>query len=238
MKKLLLSLLLVATFYNLLAQKTISDLNAEKRNVSGYHGIDVSTGIKLILTEGNTEEVAVSASKTEYRDKIITKVENGILKIQYESKMGAINKKEQNKDLKAYVSYKKLDQLDVNTGAEVEINGVLTSVSLDLKANTGGLVKGEVNITTLKIDQNTGSKITLSGKADNLEVDGDTGSKFLGEDLKTNNCSAKASTGARVFITVQKELNAKANTGGNIKYKGDGGIRNIKTSSGGSISRI
>jgi hypothetical protein len=238
MKKLFLSLLLASAFYNLLAQKTINDPNAEKRNVSGFHGIDIATGIKLILTQGNAEEVAVSADKTEYRDKIVTEVKNGILHIHYETKMGAINKKNESKDLKTYVSCKTLDKLDVTTGAEVEINGVLTSPSLDLQANTGGLVKGEINITTLKVDQNTGSKITLSGKAENLDVEGDTGSKFLGEGLKTTNCSAVASTGARINITVQKELNAKANTGGNIRYKGEGGIRDIKVNTGGSVSKI
>jgi Putative auto-transporter adhesin, head GIN domain len=238
MKKLFLSLLLIASFYSLLAQKTINDPNAEKRNVSGFHGIDVATGIKLMLTEGNSEEVAVSAATIEFRDKIITEVKNGILRIHYENKLGAINRKKENKDLRAYVSYKTLDKLDVTTGAQVEINGVLASPSLDLQANTGGSVKGEINIPSLNVNQNTGSKITLSGTTDNLEVDGDTGSQFLGEDLKTTNCSATASTGARIYITVQKELSAKANTGGNIKYKGEGGIREIKTHTGGSVSKI
>lgn len=238
MKQLVLSLLLTATVCNLLAQKTINDPNAEKRTVSGFHGIDVSTGIRLILTEGGTEEVAVSASKTEYRDKIITKVENGILKIQYETKTGAINRKKENKDLRAYVSYKTLDKLDVTTGAIVEINGILSSKSLEIKSNTGGIIKGEISITTLKIKQNTGSIITFSGKAETLDIDGDTGSKFLGEGLKTSNCSAAAATGAGVIITVEKELEARANTGGYIRYKGDGGIRNIRTNTGGSVSKI
>jgi hypothetical protein len=239
MRKIFLSILIMAAFSTAaFSQKIVSDPNAEKRNVSDFHGIDVATGIKLILTEGNTEDVAVSASKIEYRDKIVTEVKNGILKIYYETKLGAINRRNESKDLKAYVSYKSLDKLDVTSGAEVEINGELSSTSFDLQANTGGLVKGEINITTLKVNQNTGSKITLSGTVDKLEVEGDTGSKFLGEDLKTSNCSAIASTGARIYITVQKELSAKANTGGNIKYKGDGSIREIKTNTGGSISKI
>ncbi|MDP4263836.1 MAG: head GIN domain-containing protein [Bacteroidota bacterium] len=238
MKKIFLSVLLAATFYNLLAQKTINDPNVEKRNVSSFHGISVATGIKLMLIEGSTEDVAVSASKAEYRDKIVTEVVNGILEIHYDSKLSAINKKGEEKRLKAYVSYKKLDKLDVTSGAIVEIEGVLASPSIDLQANTGGLVNGEINITMLKIDQSTGSKITLSGKADKLDVEGNTGSKFLGEDLKTITCSASASTGARIFISVEKELSAKASTGGNIRYKGDGGIREIKTTTGGSISKI
>ena len=67
---------------------------------------------------------------------------------------------------------------------------------------------------------------------------GDIGSKFLGEDLKTANCSAKVSTGAKVNINVEKELTANASTGGIIKYKGDGGIRTVKTSTGGQVSKI
>jgi Putative auto-transporter adhesin, head GIN domain len=239
MKRIFLSILMTAALGTAaFSQKTINDPNAEKRNVSSFHGIDVATGIKLILTGGNTEDVAVSASKIEYRDKIITEVKNGILKIYYETKMGAINRRDESKDLKAYVSYKSLDKLDVTSGAKIEINGVLTVASLDMQANTGGSVTGEISIVTLKVDQNTGSKITLSGKADNLEVEGSTGSKFFGEDLNTANCSAEASTGARINISVQKELNVRASTGGNIQYKGDGSIREIKTNTGGSVSKI
>lgn len=239
MKKIFLSFLVLAgTIAPAVAQKTINDPNAEKRTVSSFHGIEVATGIELTLTNGNTEEVAVSASTPEFRDKIITRVENGILKIHYETKWGAINKRNETKGLKAYVSYKALDQLNVNTGAEVNIVGTLNSSSLDLEANTGGLVKGVINISTLKVSQNTGSKITLTGKADKLEIEGDTGSKFLGEDLSVGSCDVQVSTGAGVYITVEKEVSVKANTGGYLKYKGNAGIRDIKTHTGGTVSRI
>ncbi len=239
MTKLFLSFLAIAFVTTAgFAQKTINDANAEKRTVGSFHGIEVSTGIELTLTNGSTEEVAVSAASTEFRDKIVTEVKNGILKIHYETKTGSVNKVKQTKALKAYVSYKTLDLLYVNTGAEVKIIGVLSSSSLDLNANTGGTVNGEIAITTLKVKQNTGSRVTLSGKADNLEVDGDTGSKFNGEGLSAANCSAKVSTGAGISISVQKELNVKANTGGYVKYKGEGVVRDVKTHTGGSVSRI
>jgi Putative auto-transporter adhesin, head GIN domain len=239
MKKLLFSFLITAiTGAAASAQKIINDLNVEKRTVGSFHGIEVSTGIELTLTEGSTEEVAVSAAKIEFRDRIVTEVKNGILKIHYETKTGSVNKVKETKGLKAYVSYKTLDVLDVNTGAEVKINGVLKSSSLNLNANTGGLVNGEVDIATFKVSQNTGSKITLSGKVEKLEINGDTGSKFNGEGLSTSNCSAKVSTGAGIYITVQKELNVKASTGGFVKYKGEAGIRDVKTNTGGHVSRI
>ena len=239
MKKLLLSFLFIAAFAQIgSAQKTINDPNVEKRTVESFHGIEVGTGIELLLSGGNTEELAVSAATTALRDKIITKVENGILKIHFETKMGSINKIKETKDLKAYVSYKTLDLLDANTGAEVKISGVLKSASLNLKANTGALVEGEVNITSLTISQNTGSKVTLSGKADKLDIDGDTGSKFKGEAMSVSNCNVTVSTGAIVTVTAEKELQAKASTGGSVKYKGSPAIKEIKRNTGGSVSKI
>jgi hypothetical protein len=238
MKQIILSFLLTAIISAAGSAQVINDANAEKRNVSGFHGIDVATGIELALTSGAAEEVAVSASTTEFRDKIITEVVNGILKIHYETKTGAINRKNEDKKLRAYVSYKNLDHLTVTTGAEVDVKGVLNVAVLDLKANTGGLVSGEINIKTLNVDQNTGSKITLTGKVEKLNAEGDTGSKFLGEGLVTSECSVDVSTGAGIYITVEKEMTVKANTGGYVKYKGQGGIREVKTNTGGHVSRI
>lgn len=238
MQKIFFSFLFVLSVCNVFAQKAIDDANAEKRTVGSFHGVSVATGIKLILSQGSSEELAVSANKIEYRDKIITKVENGILKIYYDNKLGAINTRKEKKELKAYVSYKTLDELDATTGADVQIEGTLKSASLKMKINTGGIVRGDVQVDELNVDQNTGGLAYISGEASKLSYDGDTGAIFKGTDLKTNNCAVTASTGAGIYITVQKELNVKANTGGFVKYKGDAGIMGIKTNLGGSVSKM
>jgi hypothetical protein len=239
MKRLFLfSLVLLAALPAVWAQKTINDVNAEKRTVGSFHGIEVATGIELILSQGSTEEVAVSASATEFRDRIVTKVENGILKIHYDNKLKSINRKNETKGLKAYVSCKTLDKLYATTGAEVEITGVLNATSLDMKANTGAEINGKVEVGQLAVDQNTGSRIVLSGKADKLEVEGDTGSRFTGEDMTTGSCEVNVSTGARVSVNAEKELQVKASTGGMVRYKGNAGIREIKTNTGGTVSKI
>ncbi|HEV7782472.1 MAG TPA: head GIN domain-containing protein [Chitinophagaceae bacterium] len=239
MKKLLFAFLIFSiAVIPARAQKVINDLNAEKRVVTDFHGIDVGTGIRLTLTGGNVEEVAVSAATPEFRDKIITKVENGVLKIYYESKPNAINTNKERKELKAYVSYKTLDKLEANTGAEVEIEGTVESPFLKMNANTGARINGKINSADLEVDQNTGSVITLSGNADKLNVEGSTGSKFEGTDLVSSICNARVSTGARISVTANKELTAKANTGGNVKYKGDPSVKEIRRHTGGSVSKI
>jgi hypothetical protein len=239
MKRIYLSFLLSAFCgLALSAQKTINDPNVEKRTTESFHGIEVSTGIELLLSPGSQEAVAVSAATNEFRDKIITRVEKGILKIYYENKLGSINNKKEKKHLKAYVSCQTLDRLDANTGAQVIIDGQLKAKKLEMKVNTGAIVKGKIDVEELDINQATGSVVTLDGLAGQLVVDGDTGSMFKGNSLESANCTATSSTGAGIYISVQKELNARANTGGFIKYSGQAGIREIKTNTGGSVSKI
>jgi len=222
----------------LVSAQEIKDANAKKRNVGNFHGIEVGTGIRLFLSNGATEEVVVSADKTEFRDKIIAEVENGILKLHYDTKLGSVNKKNETKNLRAYVSYKQLNKLIVSTGAVVEMKNVLSTPSLELSATTGATFNGEISTTSLKIDQSTGSRVMISGKADKLEAEGSTGSKLEGEELKTMNCSVIVNTGARVTITAEKELKVKAGTGGTVKYKGNASVTEVKSNTGGTVSKI
>ena len=220
------------------AQHSVDDALAEKRATASFHGIEVSTGITLMLTSGSSEEIAVSAAKAEFRDHIVTKVENGILKIYYDNKLKARNIHKENKELKAYVSYRELDKLDANTGAIVNIEGVLKAKVISMKVNTGARITGKVDVQELDVEQNTGSIVTLTGDVTKLKVEGDTGSMFKGADLRTDNCTAKTSTGAGIYIQVDKELYARAYTGGFLKYKGSAGVKEIVTNTGGSVKKI
>ncbi len=48
--------------------------NAQVRNVGSFHAVEVSNGIHLILKQGNTDAVAVSASSPDLISKIKTEV--------------------------------------------------------------------------------------------------------------------------------------------------------------------
>jgi hypothetical protein len=218
----------------LVAQKQVNDPNAQARPVKGFHAIKVSTGIQLMLSQGNTEAVAVSASTAEHRDNIKTVVENGVLKIYYDDDSW---KSKGDKKLRAYVSAINLDGLDVSAGASITIEGTVKTNKLDVDASSGAVLKGKVEATTLAIDQSSGSVIEISGSVVNLTVDGSSGSILKGYDLATDNCSVDLSSGGGVQVTVNKELSVDASSGGHVNYKGQGVIKNIKTSSGGNVSK-
>ncbi|MBL7701330.1 MAG: DUF2807 domain-containing protein [Ferruginibacter sp.] len=238
MKKLFF-FLLTAFSLTVFAQETkvINDANATKRSLNGsFNGVSVSSGIDLYLSAGNEESVAVSASEQKHLDRLITEVVNGTLKIYYDNK--GMTWKSGNKKLKAYVSFKALERLSVSAGSDAKLDGSINADNFDLDVSSGAAFKGDVIAKTISADVSSGASISISGKSDKLKVEVSSGADFKGYDLVTDYCDASASSGAGVHVTINKELNAKASSGGDIKYKGTALIRDIKTSSGGSVKKV
>ena len=232
MKKLffLFCLLTIASFA--FAQKIINDPNAETRTVGSFTGIEVSGGIDLYLSGGN-EVVAVSASRTEYRDRIRTEVENGILKIWYDSKWGvSING---NKNLRAYVSYKTLKSLAASGGSDVNVDGTISTPELALRVSGGSDFKGAVDVNKLTVRQSGGSDVRISGKATTLDVDASGGSDFKGYDLVAEVCELEASGASDIEITANRELSARASGASDIHYRGKPAVKEARSSGASSV---
>src|SRR5580700_10892824 len=119
MSKIVFSVILLTASIFCFGQSTkvIEDKNAETRNVSGFHAIHVQSGIDLYLTQGAEEAVAVSANDVEYRNRIKTEVEDGVLKIYMDH--SGFHWNMGNKKLKAYVSIKAIDGLEASGGSDV-----------------------------------------------------------------------------------------------------------------------
>lgn len=238
MKKIITAIAVVVIAVTAHAQKVIADANAEKRNVSGYHAVEVSDGIDLYLSPGD-ESVAVSASETKYRDKISTEVVDGVLKIRYGyNKNPWIQIQTGNRRLRAYVSFKQLDRVQGSGGSDVYVEGSITASTLKLNMSGGSDFHGRVEVTDLRVDASGGSDIHISGHATRVDIDASGGSDFKGYEIVTDICTLDASGGSDINITVNKEINADASGGSDVYYKGDGVIRQIRSSGSSTIKKI
>ncbi|HEX2683170.1 MAG TPA: head GIN domain-containing protein, partial [Ferruginibacter sp.] len=217
-------------------KNVINDPNATVRTVNGsFTAISVSSGIELYMTQGNEESVAVSASDQKHLDRIKTEVENGTLKIYYNNK--GITWKSDNRHLKAYVSFKTLSKLTASAGSEVNVNGSISSDNLDMRVSSGAEFTGAINAKQFTVDVSSGAEVKISGRSDKLSIEVSSGAEFDGYGLTTDYCDASASSGASVEVTINKELNAKASGGADIRYKGEALIRDIKMSGGGAVGK-
>lgn len=235
MKKIVFILFTACIACSAIAQKTIHDPNAEKRNVNGFHAINIDGGIDLYLSQGQ-EAVAVSSSDPKFRDRIKTEVVNGVLKIWYDyDKSLKVNWG--NRKLKAYVSVVNIEGLEGSGGSDITIEGTLKASKLKLVLSGGSDFEGKVEIGDLEIDQSGGSDVSISGSVNSIKIGASGGSDFNGFELVSETCNAEASGGSDIEITVNKELNANASGGSDVHYKGNAEVKNSK-SGGSSIKKV
>jgi hypothetical protein len=215
--------------------KVIDDKNAQKRSAQGFHGVEISSGIDLYLSQGNEEAVAVSAANLDVRDRIKVDVVDGILKIYIEDHgfhWGNWN----NQHLKAYVSCKTMDMLHASGGSDVFFEDPIHSDRLKMSLSGGSDLHGKMTIGELSITQSGGADSYVSGSATTLYVRTSGGSDYHGYDLAADDCHVDVSGGSDAYLTVNKELTASASGGSDVHYKGNGVVRSSSASGSGSIS--
>lgn len=225
--------------YATTAQRTLTlkDPNAHERVLdSDFHAIKVSAGIELILDQADKAQLAVSYSDEKYADKFKTEVEDGVLKIYFDA--GAVNwGSNQKRQLKAYVSFVALDKLDVSSGATVTLPLLITVSELDIKLTSGSNFNGAIHAEKLVIEATSGAVIDISGKTGFLDVSVNSGASFRGYELEALVCDAQATSGGRIKVNIGQEMNARANSGGAIHYKGNAVVKDINVNSGGIVKK-
>ena len=229
---LITGLFIVAGLYG----QQVNDPQAEVRPAKEYHGISVSNAFDVYLTQSNEEAVAVSAAETKHRERIKVEVKAGILYIGYDAdgKMGWGNG---NKKLKAYISFKQIDQLKISGACDVFIAGTLKADVLSIDQSGASDLKGKLDVNKLTVDLSGASDITVTGTATQISVEASGASDFKGYDLVADICNVQASGASDIKITVNKELSAQASGASDVRYKGNGVIKDIKSSGSGSVSK-
>lgn len=204
--------------------------NHNTRNLETFNKLRVSESINVTLVNGNKNSANVHVNSGNIED-LITKVNDGVLKIYWKNGMG------NNRSAKVTVNYTSLKSISTSAGAKVGSKEVLTSDDLKLSASSGGQIELEINCTNLNADVSSGSKIILDGVTKNQDIDASSGSAYKASSLISEMTKADASSGASIVVHVNNALSAEASSGASIKYKGNPGTKDFDANdiSGGRI---
>lgn len=213
----------------------ITDPNAQKRDVSSFNEISVSGSIDLFLSPDEKETVVVSANDNRYRDRIVTRVVNNRLEIYFDNKGNF--RWPDNMKLKAYVSFKTLQKIKASGSSDVFVNGVIKSENLELSLSGSSDFQGAMHVESLVLHQSGSSDSRISGKAERIKIDVSGASDVKGYDMEVNYCEVEASGASDIQITVNKEMSARASGASDIYYKGNGVIREVKSSGASSVKK-
>ena len=203
----------------------------ENRNISEiFTGIKVSTGLDLYLSQSSKNNISVEADEN-LQDIIITEVVDGILKIYSEKNIWSA------KSRKVYVSIDKLNKLIATSGADVRTEGKIFTDEISIRTTSGADIRIAVDASSVETNTTSGSEIRISGNAENHASSANSGSSIKAYDLISKNVIAKVTSGADIDIYASEIFEGKANSGGDIDFKGNPKKVIKKSSSGGRISK-
>ena len=143
-----------------------------------------------------------------------------------------------NEEVRATVYYKKLRSIRANAGAQVSATTVIEGDYLEAQATSGGVLELEVKVNKLESNATEGAILRLRGTAESQKARATTGGELQAFDLACENAYARAGTGGIVEIAVSENLDAYANLGGVIKYKGDPALKGSRKFLGGEVRRV
>ncbi|MBC3540735.1 head GIN domain-containing protein [Rufibacter sediminis] len=189
-------------------------IKTEARSVSAFKGLRVSGGFEVVLTQGATPSLKLEAEEN-ILPLIESRVENGILVVKTKN-----NSIKNAKRLKAYVTVRDLQTLELAGGIKLTSTNAITGSTLKLDFAGGINATMVVQVKQLEAELAGGTKVTLSGSAPKVRLDlaGATNLKAL--DLKTDYLSIDAAGASNAEVNVAKELNVDAAGIVNIGYKG------------------
>lgn len=236
--KILLLYLLIFTNLTLQAQKQlINDPNAEVRNIdASFTSVNISGGIEVYFSQGNTDALAVSAAKQEYTGAIKTIVQNGELRIFCEN-IGRWPKAK-NKQLRVYISGKSITKIQASSTSSVFILGKLETPSFTVSLSGTSTFAGSIGVDKLTIDLSGASDAKLNGYAKEVSIAVSGASDMLSYNLVAEVCHISASGASDVKITVNKEISVSASGASDIAYKGTAVLHSTQTSGASVVTRI
>jgi hypothetical protein len=204
----------------------------EERFISGeIHTIKASSGIEVELVERSIQSVFVEADEN-LLEHIETRLSSGILTITSKKNIGKAASK------KVVVGFISLDAIEASSGANIKAMTTILADKLSLKNSSGSSLEVIAIATEITAQASSGSRINLTGQSRDFDAKASSGSSINAKDLITNHCKVAASSGADIIVNVGISLDAKASSGGNIKYYSEPKIVNKNNSSSGSVRKM
>jgi hypothetical protein len=206
------------------------NVTRQERDVAQFTGIKVSSGIDVILNQGEPQKVEVEADDN-LQDWIRTDVSGSVLTIRTEKSIRLAKAK------KVYVTCKTLDMIEISSAGDIMAETPFKADKLDIQMSSAGDLRLEVEANDIEISISSAGNANLKGKTGTLHADLSSAGDLNAFDLeaKKGDISVSSAGSARVFVT--DEASFHSSSAGDIDYKGDPKITEIRTSSAGSVNK-
>jgi len=135
------------------------------------------------------------------------------------------------------IYYTQLEAIEARAGALIESTETINAKKIFLVSKMGSQMKLSINAQNLELESSMGSEVDLSGVADRLTVRSKMGSDVNASALKSQHVTVSSSMGSEVSVYAEDELDASADFGASITYRGNPSMRHTSKFLGAEVNR-
>ncbi|MCK5676867.1 MAG: DUF2807 domain-containing protein, partial [Flavobacteriaceae bacterium] len=197
----------------------------ETRNVGSFEKVAVSGSFDVFLVKGNEGklDIKIEDNLLAY---LVTEVDNGKLKIKWK-KGTSINTR---KAVIITVYFKDIEAVSLSGSGDIIGKDLIKSNNFEVAVAGSGDIKLDVETNEMDAAISGSGDIDLEGSSENFTAAIAGSGDIDAVNLKTDKATLRISGSGGITITVINELIAKISGSGDIKYKGNPKIEDIKVS--------
>ncbi|NJN41406.1 MAG: DUF2807 domain-containing protein [Flammeovirgaceae bacterium] len=203
---------------------------SETRNLSSFSGIRAGEAIDVYLKKGTKESARVIASGVRLSD-VLTEVKGSNLVIE----MRDGNYRSRN--VKVYVTYVSLEKISCSSAANLYSEDVIKASDLTLSVSSSGNIELKIEASKTTASASSAGDMILEGKTGYLNADASSAGEIDAYNLEADRVDAEASSAGDIRVNAKNEIEARASSGGSIRYRGNPSKTNTNSSSGGSVRK-
>lgn len=207
------------------------NVEEETRDISGFTGVLVSSGIDVFLSEGDQFEVRVVADEN-LMDVIETRINGRMLDV------GTENVSIRNaKSKKVYVTLPELTSLKISSAGDCKGQTLFHCDKLELGVSSAGDLTLDVEAKRIDLGISSSGDVKLAGKADVFNASLSSAGDLHAFDLVAGKVKVDVSSAGDARVHATDEISMSASSAGNIHYQGDAQVVRSSKSSAGTINK-
>ncbi len=201
------------------------------RNVGSFEKVDVSGAFDIYLVNGKEGHLDIKIEEN-LLPYLVTEVDGGNLKIKWK-KGSSISTR---KGVVITVQFNAINAVALTGSGDIVAKDKIKADHFKAAVSGSGDIELEVFANSIKAAVSGSGDIDLKGSAKFFEAVVAGSGDISALNLKTEKAEVKVSGSGDVEIMVQNELKARVSGSGDVTYKGNPKIQDIKVSGSGNVS--
>lgn len=201
----------------------------ENRDLSGFTGVQISSGIDVYLSQGDQFEVVVEADEN-LHDVILTRLEGKMLVV----KTDHVNIRNARAKI-VHVTLPELTDLKISSAGDCVGQTPVHCDDLRISISSAGDLTLELDAERVFLDISSSGDAELSGITGVFDVSLSSAGDLDAFDLVAESVEVDVSSAGDARVHATEEISMNASSAGSIYYRGGAKVVHSRSSSAGSI---